>query len=84
MPLPNEPVTLSVEQIKELNQRLADMRHDVNNHLTLLTAAVELIRRRPETAERMLDSIVEQPREISETIAKFSRELESALKITRL
>jgi hypothetical protein len=84
MPLPNESITLTVEQIKELNQRLADMRHDVNNHLSLMMAAAELIRRRPETAERMLDSIVEQPREISEIIAKFSRELESALKITRL
>jgi hypothetical protein len=83
MSLPNEPVTLNVEQINELNQQLATMRHDVNNNLSLIGAAVELIQRRPESAERMLDTLVEQPRKISETIAEFSRKLESSLHITR-
>jgi hypothetical protein len=83
MTLPTEPVTLTVEQIAELNRTLSTMRHDVNNQLTLIMAAVELIRRRPEGADRLLNMLVEQPKKISETIAQFSRGLESALKITR-
>ena len=53
MPLPNEPVTLSVEQIRELNSKLADLRHNLNNSLSLMTAAAELIKRHPENAGTM-------------------------------
>ena len=83
MALPNEPVTLSVEQVGELNRKLSVLRHDVNNNLSLIMASVELIRRRPEGAERMLTILVEQPHKISESIAKFSGDMESALRITR-
>jgi len=83
MHLPNEPVTLSAEQIRELNQRLASLRHDLNNSLSLMTAAVELIKRRPETAGSMWDTLFEQPRKITESISQFSRDFEAALRITR-
>jgi hypothetical protein len=83
MPLPNQPVTLSVSQIGELNQRLAVLRHDVNNSLSLMVAAIELIKRRPETAVRMWGTLVEQPRKVTETVEQFSRDLESALRITQ-
>jgi hypothetical protein len=83
MPLPTDPVTLSVEQITELNRKLSALRHDVNNKLSLIAASVELLRRRPEDAGRLLNSLAEQPKIIAEAIAQFSRELESALGITR-
>ena len=83
MPLPNESVTLSVEQIHALNQKLTDLRHDANNSLSLMVAAVELIQHRPETAGHMWNTLLEQPAKISGTIAQFSREFESALRITR-
>ncbi len=81
MALPNEPVTLSVEQINELNRKLSTLRHDVNNQISLVMASVELIRCRPEGAERILKMLAEQPHKISESVAQFSRELESALNI---
>jgi len=83
MALPTEPVTLNVDQINELNRKLSTMRHDVNNQLALVMAAVELIRCRPEDTGRVLKMLVEQPHKISECVAQFSRELESALRITR-
>src|SRR5712671_4250950 len=83
MALPTEPVTLSVEQIEELNRKLSTMRHDVNNHLMLIMTAVELFRLKPESSERMLTMLVEQPQKIAANITKFSGELESALRITR-
>ena len=83
MPLPNEPVTLSADQIRELNQKLADLRHDVNNCLSLMTAAVELIQRRPENAGSMWSTLIEQPRKVTVVISQFSRDLETALRITR-
>jgi len=83
MALPKEPVALSVEQIDELNKKLATLRHDVNNNLSLIMAAAEILRRRPETAERMLNSLSEQPQKIAASLAQFSRELETALGIKR-
>ena len=83
MSLPMEPVTLSVEQLGELSRKLSEMRHDVNNKLSLIAASVELLRRRPENAERFLNSLDEQPRHIAQMIAQFSSELERALRINR-
>ena len=42
-----------------------------------------MIRRRPETVEKMLDSFARQPKRINEAIAQFSTALESALQIKR-
>ncbi len=83
MSLPSEPVTLSVEQIGELKQKLSDLRHDVNNHVALMLSAVEMIRRRPETAQNMLEAVARQPQKINEAIAQFSKAIESALHIKR-
>jgi hypothetical protein len=83
MPLPTEPVTLSVEQIGELNRKLAELRHDVNNHVSVILASAELLRHRPETAERMLVALAEQPQKIIVAIAQFSRDLEAAFHIAR-
>jgi hypothetical protein len=83
MALPNQPVTLSVEQLAELNRKLATMRHDVNNHLSLMMAAAELIRCKPETAGRMLTTLGEQPAKVAQSISHFSAEFEKTLGITR-
>jgi len=83
MPLPDHAVSLTVEQIADLNGKLSAMRHDVNNHLSLIIAAVELIRYKPETAERMMSTLVEQPPRISNALQKFSAQFEEALRITR-
>lgn len=83
MSLPAEPVTLSVEQIGELKQKLSDLRHDVNNNISLILSAVEMIRRRPESAENMLEALARQPQKVNEAIAQFSKTLERALQIKR-
>lgn len=83
MQLPKESVTLSVAQLSELNQRLADMRHDINNYLSLIVAASELMRQKPHTAERMLATLADQPQKITSAVQKFTAEFETALKISR-
>ena len=83
MPLPTEPVTLTVEQISDLGKKLADLRHDINNYASLILASAELLRRRPETAERMLASLSDQPPKIISAVRQFSDELEKALHVTR-
>ena len=74
---------LSAEQIAELNQKLSTMRHDINNHLSLTLAALELIRRKQESSDRMLNTLSEQPPKITDAIGKFSQDFEAALGITR-
>lgn len=83
MTLPTEPVTLTPAQIGELNQRLSNLRHDINNHLSLIMAAAELVRAKPQMAERMIATLIEQPPKINEAIQKFSREFEQTLGIRR-
>jgi phosphoenolpyruvate carboxylase len=83
MSLPTEPVTLSVEQIRELNQKLSDLRHDINNYVSVMLASTELLQRRPETAERLWVGLAEQPPKIIEAVTQFSRDLEAAFHITR-
>jgi hypothetical protein len=44
---------------------------------------VELIRYKPEMAERMMATLVEQPPKITESLRRFSTEFERAFGITR-
>ena len=83
MGLPNEPVTLTVAELGELNRKLSTMRHDVNNHLSLIVAAVELMRHKPQMTERMVATLGEQPSRISEALARFSQEFEQTFGITK-
>ena len=83
MSLPNQPVTLTAAQVAELNAKLSTMRHEINNQLALIVAAVELIRLKPETTERMMETLVGQPPRTSASLLKFSAEFERALGITR-
>lgn len=83
MSLTNEPVTLSAEQVEELRKKLSSLRHDVNNHLSLIVAAAELIKLNPDAMARMATTLTEQPPKISEEIGRFSTELEKMLRIQR-
>ena len=80
---PIKPVSLSAEQIDELNRKLSTMRHDINNNLSLIIAALELIQHKPEVAERMIATIGQQPAKIGVAMTKFSAEFEKALGIIR-
>ncbi len=83
MGLPSQSVTLTVEQLAELHRSLSNMRHEINNALALVMAAVELIRHKPQTAERMLTTLAEQPPKITEALAKFSAHFERTIGPTR-
>ena len=84
MILPSQPVTLAVDQIDRLNQQLSDLRHDINNHLSLMMAAAEVIRRKPEAAERISATFAEQPRKVADAMLKFSAEFEKNLDIRKI
>ncbi len=83
MALPSQPVTLTVQQVEDLNKKLARLRHDINNNLSLMIAAVELIQFKPDMAAQMATTLNEQPPKITSAMAKFSEELEALLGITR-
>lgn len=84
MTLPSQPVTLAVSQIDQLNQQLSTLRHDINNQLSLMLAAAEVIRRKPEAAERMSATFEELPRKITEAMLKFSAEFEKNFGIKKV
>ena len=77
------PITVTPEQLKELNQHLSHMRHEINNQLSLVVAALELVRFKPDLRERMLETAGQQPPRITAEVAKFSAEFERIFGITR-
>jgi len=83
MAVPTEPVTLTPEQLNELNQHLSHMRHEINNQLSLIVAALELVRFKPEMRDRMLSTMGQQPPKIMAEVTKFSVEFERICKIPR-
>ena len=83
MGVPNVAVTLTSEQLGELNKKLSHMRHEVNNQLALVVAALELIRFRPELRDKMLDTVSQQSPKIMAELSKFSAEFEQMMGITR-
>ena len=74
---------MTPEQVKELNDQLSTMRHDINNHLSLIVAAVEMIRINPESAAGMVKTLAAQPVKITQDLARFTTEFERLLGITR-
>jgi hypothetical protein len=83
MELPGQPVTLTVEQVAELNKKLGNLRHDINNCLALVIAGLEVIQHKPHLSERMLATVNEQPPKIVQSLTSFSAELEKILGIKR-
>ena len=83
MGLPANPVTLAPSEVEALNKKLSEARHNVNNCLSLIVAAVELIKLKPDMAARMLETLGKQPDKIVEEIRAFSNEFEKSLQITR-
>jgi hypothetical protein len=83
MIVPTSPVTLTPEQIAEINTKLSHMRHEINNHLSLVIAAAELIRFKPELRERMSATLSEQPKRISNELNVFSTQFEQLMGIKR-
>lgn len=83
MGLPDQPVTLSVQQLDDLHRKLSNLRHDINNHLALIVAAAELVKFNSELAKRMSATLLEQPPKISEQMNKFALEFDAAFGITR-
>jgi uncharacterized protein YbaP (TraB family) len=84
MTSPCPSVALTIDEIEALNKQLSTMRHDINNHLSLMMAALELIRRKPDAAERMSGTIAAQPEKITEAMKKFSADFEAILGIKRV
>ena len=83
MGTPTNPVTLTPEQIADLNRKLSKMRHDINNHLSLIIAAAELLRFKPEMREKMSATLSQQAPRITEEVAHFSAEFEALFGITK-
>ncbi len=76
MPLTEGPVTLTPEPVKELASGLSHMRHEINNHLSLIMASAELLRLKPDMAEKLVKSIVDQPAKISKELKTYGDVLE--------
>jgi uncharacterized protein YukE len=72
-------VTLTPQEITDLGKRLAETRHDINNALSLIAAASELIRMNPDNIPKMIGTLNEQPQRILSSIQQFSSELEQRL-----
>ena len=74
-----QPVCLTPNQVARLNERLAELRHGINNRLTKIVAAAEILQRKPELISVFAPQLIAEPQHISEDVVAFSRLLEEAL-----
>lgn len=74
-----EPVTLTPEAVRSLLKDLSQARHDVNNSLALISAAVELIKMQPESLSKLLPTLSEQPDRIAKSLSSLSVRLEQSV-----
>jgi hypothetical protein len=81
MELPSQPVTLTVAQIAELNEKLSMMRHDIYNKLSLILAAVDVTQYKPNMTQKMMATVAEQPQKVIEAVTLFSAEFEKTFGI---
>jgi hypothetical protein len=79
MEAPKQPITFTPVKLDKMVKRMSELRHNINNHLTLIIGAAELIRRKPEMIERMTGSLIDQARKIEEEMKRFSAEFERDL-----
>jgi len=77
-------LSIPVQSANELKQKLSETRHQINNHLTMLSTGLELVRRDPEKARRISESLMEQPGKIRDLVADYSCLLEETLEINGL
>ena len=82
MRAPTEPVNLSVEEVAVLAKSFSTMRHDVNNQLALIMAAAELLRAKPQMADRLAQTLSEQPPKISAALNKYCDDFQTAFGVT--
>ena len=80
---PTGPITLTVEQIAELNKKLSTLRHDINGDLALVVASAELVKLNPASAQQRLKLLLDQPDKIRKKMDQFSVEFEKTLGIAR-
>jgi hypothetical protein len=80
---PSHSISLSVEQVADLNRKLSTMRHDINNTLSLIVASAELLLHKPHLAQRMVAALLEEPPKISAALSQFSAEFERAVGVPR-
>src|SRR2546426_547209 len=87
MASPTGPVTLSVQQLEELTKKLATLRHDVNNHLLLVTGRSPGAESDPDLVPPRPHPNVEQLRERAAKMSpeerqRFIRELQERRGLT--
>jgi len=79
----DQPVALTAAQVQTLNVQLATMRHEINNRLSLIVAAAEIMRHKPDMTPRMLPTFLEQPAKVTQLVEEFSAHFERAFGLTR-
>ncbi len=79
-----DTVTLSRAEVESLNQKLADMRHTVNNCLGLITASADILERKPERLPRIIEHFHKQPDLIVQEMMRFTDEFERILRVPEM
>lgn len=79
MPSGAKSIALTAEQVQELKNQFSLMRHDINNHLSLMVAAIELTQMNPDMTPRMLVTLAEVPSKITREMQAFAAVFEPAL-----
>lgn len=81
MDAPSQILTLTAEEVSALKDELRVARHNINNSLSLIIAAAELVKLKPDAASRLVDQILAQPDRIMLELSQFGKNFEASLRL---
>jgi hypothetical protein len=74
-------LNLSQLEVIQIAERLSTCRHNINNNLALMVASAEIVKRKPERIDKVIDTIFQQTEKLMNELNSFSENLKKVLDI---
>ena len=68
-------ITLSQEEISQLQKKFSEIKHSINNALAVMMALSEMSQRRPDYAEKLASTVLSKAPQIVTSLQEFTQVL---------
>ena len=68
-------VTISREELVQLQQKFSEIKHSINNALAVMMALSEMSQRRPDYAEKLTSTVLTKAPQIVSSLQEFTQAL---------
>lgn len=71
----SEEITLSREEMAQLQKKFSEIKHSINNALAVMMALSEMSQRRPDYAEKLASTVLTKAPQIVSSLQEFTQAL---------